>query len=147
MRKAVEPLPATERTFKVWGLQIDPAKATETIYWAGEGVEALPKWFPEVGREMATGGGEIIDVLAILAGGAGFYDAMKKRDRVALVGFSLTLGAAAIDLASALTGDPTLAKVAVAVKFSKTGWTLFAPSKKELAALQFASGTVPQRPR
>ena len=69
--KAVEPPPAaTEPPAKAWRLPIDPAKATETIYWAGEGVEALPKWFPEVGREMAAGG-EIIDVLAILVGGAG----------------------------------------------------------------------------
>jgi hypothetical protein len=109
-------------------LLADPQKANEVVNFIGEGVDTLSKCFPDLDRQVA-GAGEIVDGLAIVTSGVGFVDAIHQGNNRALVGCSLTLGAAAVDLLGTFTCNASLHNVALLLKFSKTGWTLFCPSK------------------
>ena len=113
----------------------DPNKANEFANYLGEGVELVPKILPHLEHEMA-GAGAIVDVLAIVAGSSGISSAIRKSDNRALVSYSLSLGAGAIDLLGIVTSNATLSTIALFVKFAKTGWTLGFPSNQEIAALR-----------
>jgi hypothetical protein len=109
---------------QIWA---DPQKANERVLFAGEAVDLVGKLFPQLGLPIEALG-EIVNVAGVITGTVGIVDAFQRGDRGALVGCSLTVGASALGLIGALSGNSSLATAGMIVKFSKSGWTCFGPS-------------------
>lgn len=111
-----------------YGMLANAQRANDFVNIVGEGVDTFSKLYPNLGQQLGLAG-DIVDGFGVLTSGGAFIDAFRRGDDNALVGCTLTLGAGALNLAGTFSGNPDLRNVALFLKFSKTGWTFFFPSK------------------
>jgi hypothetical protein len=120
------------------GLLADPYAMNELVNFLGEAIDTVPNFFPDLGAPVAIAG-DVVDVMAIFTSGAGIRDAIHRGDKMALGGYSLTLGAGTLHLAGSLSGNSSLSNVAVLLKTIKVGWTLVPTLKNALLNQQVAA--------